>query len=107
MAFASELYAAATEALTVDATSGGVRLTLSNLLNTTPPTKAATLTVETAQLRWLKDGTAPTASAGHVANVGSVIFLDNANDLVNFRAIRTGSTSALIRVSYHRGYGKR
>ena len=77
------------------------RLTLSNIL-AAPQAQAATIQVEVAQLRWLKDGTAPTSTTGHVANVGTIIFLDNANDLVNFRAIRTGATSATLQVSYHR-----
>lgn len=98
---ASELQSVATEAITVDNTSGGVRLTLSNIY-TTPPRHAVTITVEGAQLRWLKDGTAPTATTGHIANVGTVIVLENANDLVNFRAIRTTATNATIRCTYHR-----
>ena len=101
MPSSSLLQSFATERITVDNTSGGVRLTLSNIL-ATQQAKSATITVETAQIRWLKDGTAPTSTTGHVANVGAIIFLDNANDLVNFRAIRTGATSATIQVSYHR-----
>lgn len=101
MGSTSILQAFATEAITVDNTVGGVRLTLSNIL-TTPPAQAATITVETAQIRWLKDGTAPTSTTGHVANVGAILYLDNANDLANFRAIRTSATSATLRVTYHR-----
>ena len=91
------------EDLTVDATVGGVRLTLSYIL-TTPPAKAATLTVETAQIRWKKSvtGTLTATTLGFVANVGAVIFLDNANDLANWRGIRTGSTSGKVHVEYHR-----
>lgn len=97
----SDLQTFALETLTVDNTSGGVRLTLSNIL-TTPQAKACTITQETAQMRWTKDGTAPTTSVGHLSNVGTVIFIDNPSDMVRFRAIRTGSTSATLMVSYHR-----
>ena len=49
----------ASEDITVDDTSGGVRLTLSNV-HATPMVRAATIAVETAQIRWTKSGTAPT-----------------------------------------------
>ena len=97
----SELQSFTTERITVDNTSGGVRLTITNVLST-PPAKAATITVETAQIRWTKDSTAPTSTTGHLANVGAVIFLDNPGDLWNFRAIRTGATSGTIQATYHR-----
>ena len=97
----SALKSFTTERITVDATSGGVRLTITNLV-TTPPALSATITVESAQMRWTKDSTAPTSTTGHLANVGAVIFLDNPRDLWNFRAIRTGSTSATIQATYHR-----
>lgn len=90
-----------TERITVDDTSGGVRLTLATWM-VTPTAQAATLTVETAQIRWLKDGTAPTSTTGHVANVGTIIFLDSPQELWDFRAIRTGSVSGVIQASYHR-----
>ena len=98
---ASNLQGFATEAITVDDTSGGVRLTASNVI-ATPPAKTALITVESAQIRWLDDGTAPTSTTGHVANPTDVIALDNVGRLFTFRAIRTGASSATIRVSYYR-----
>lgn len=97
----SELQSFTTERITVDATAGGVRLTVANVL-ATPYAQAATITVETAQIRWTKDGTAPTSTTGHLANVGAIIFLDNAGDLWRFRAIRTGATSGVLQATYHR-----
>jgi hypothetical protein len=58
------------------------------------------LTVETAQLRWRDDGNNPTSSEGHLANVGSVLTLDNRDRIEKFRAIRTGATSATLRCTY-------
>ena len=95
----SALTAYDTEAVTVTDTAGG--LTKSKYL-TAPPGVAAVLTVETAPLRYLVDGTTPTASTGHVANPTSAILLRNPSELDNFSAIRTGSTSATLRVTYYR-----
>lgn len=95
------LRAFTTERITVDSTSGGVRLTISNVLST-PHAKTALITVETASLRWLSDGTAPTSTTGNNATPGDVIRLENPSELFNFRAIRTGTTSAVIQVTYYR-----
>lgn len=91
------------EDVTVDATVGGVGLTLARFIGN-PPADAATITVETAQIRWTKssDRNLVAGSRGHIANVGAVIFLDNLQEIYNFRAIRTGGTSATLHVEYHR-----
>ena len=91
------------EDVTVDGTAGGVRLSLSKLYST-PHAIAATLTVQTAQIRWSKaqDNALTANDGGHVANVGTVLYIDNLADLVNFRAIRTGATSGSLHVEYHR-----
>ena len=65
------------------------------------PATFALLTVETDQIRWFADGTTPTASFGHLMNVGDVIELQGTNAIVNFRAIRV-TTTALLQVSYGR-----
>ena len=62
--------------------------------------KRALLTVETAQIRFRLDGTAPTSSVGHIANAGDQIVLASNGDIANFKAIRTTSTSATLRCSY-------
>lgn len=89
------------ERITVDNTVGGKSLTISKYI-TTPPGKAANVYVETAQIRYLTDGTAPTATTGIVANPTDEIKLRNASELENFRAIRTGATSGAIQVVYYR-----
>ena len=58
------------------------------------------LIVETAPLRWRDDGTDPTSSVGFLANVGTIITLDNRDRIEKFRAIRTTATSALLNASY-------
>lgn len=61
--------------------------------------KRVVFTVDTAQIRFWEDGTAPTTSAGNLANIGDVITIAG-EDAKNFKAIRTGSTSAKLRASY-------
>lgn len=60
----------------------------------------AKITVETAQLRYRIDGGNPTAAEGHIANIYDLIVLTSAADMVAFKAIRTGDTSAVIKCTY-------
>ncbi len=97
------------EKITVDATSGGVTFTAATLLSTGSlaahdqgSARHVLITIETAPMRWTIDGTAPTATTGHLANAGSVIELANIAAMKAFRAFRTTSTSAEIHVTYER-----
>ncbi len=63
-------------------------------------TKRAVITVETAQIRFRTDGTAPTAAVGHLLDAGDTVILESAEDIANFKAIRTGTVSAVINASY-------
>lgn len=84
------------EAITVDGTAGGKALTTATVgVNT-----KAFITVETAQIMFTLDGTAPTTTVGHLLNVGDILKLDTAADLASFRAIRTGATSGVIQCTY-------
>lgn len=58
----------------------------------------ALITVETDQIRFRSDGTAPTASEGHLVDAGSSIILESAEELVNFKAIRV-TTDATLKVT--------
>lgn len=58
----------------------------------------AIVTVETAQIRFRDDGGTPQSTVGHLLNIGDSITI-NGPDLRNFRAIRTGSDSASIKVT--------
>ena len=60
----------------------------------------AEMTLETAQIRVRKDGTNPTSSEGHLVEIGDTVVLKSAADLATFKAIRTGSTSGVLKVTY-------
>lgn len=60
----------------------------------------AIITVETAQVRVRFDGTAPTATEGHIVDVGDVIHLNTGSQMTKFKAIRTGTTSGVLKVTY-------
>lgn len=87
------------ESIPVESTAVG--LTASNFQpdNQRQP-KRAFLTLETAQIRFTYDETTPTASVGHLMEVGEQLLLDSYDDLYRFRAIRTGSVSGVLKVTY-------
>lgn len=60
----------------------------------------AEMTLESGQIRVRKDGTAPTSSEGHLVDIGDTIILESAADIANFNAIRTGSTSGILKITY-------
>lgn len=86
------------EQIAVAASSVGFTATTlqPNGANTQPQATVGVCRVDTAQIRYRIDGTAPTSSVGIVGNPGDVIPLDGADVLRNFRAIRTTSTSAAL-----------
>jgi hypothetical protein len=57
-------------------------------------------TLETAQIRFRLDGTAPTSAEGHILNVNDVLELKSCIEMVNFKAIRTGGTSGVLKCTY-------
>ena len=61
----------------------------------------AEMTLETAQIRIRVDGTDPTSSEGHLVEVGDVIVLTSASQISNFKAIRTGASSGVLKVTYY------
>lgn len=86
----------ASEAITVDATVGGKALTG----GTYGTKRYATITCETAEMRFTTDGTAPTSTVGHVVSPPDVIELESNEEIVAFRIIRTGSVSGKIYATY-------
>jgi hypothetical protein len=89
--------ATAFETITVANTAVG--LTNSNF-NTSPRQKRCFITCESAQIRYRLDGVAPTSTTGHILNPMSSLLLEGYNQMLNFQAIRVGSTSGTIMVSY-------
>jgi len=90
------------EQITIDATAGGKGLTTGKLTTDIKP-KEVIITVEDAQIVYMLDGsTTVTADIGHVANPFDTIVLKGHAQLNNFKAIRKGSTSANISVTYFR-----
>lgn len=57
-------------------------------------------TAETAQMRFRTDGVDPTASEGHLLDIGQSVTIEGRSDLIKFRAIRTGGTSGTLKCSY-------
>jgi len=88
------------EDITIDATAGGVKLTEAK--RKADKVVRARCTVETAQVRSQVDPavTLLAGSIGEIWNIGDKFIITGKNDLENFRAIRTGSTSGKLVVSY-------
>lgn len=84
------------QALTVDDTAGGVTLTVPSAAI------AAYCRLETAQIRYTLDGTAPTTTVGWLLEIGETLELESRAELEGFKAIRTGGTSGTLEVEYWR-----
>lgn len=54
--------------------------------------------LETAQIRYRWDGTAPTAAEGTLLEVGDVLPIETYDDALRIRFIRTGSTSGVLKI---------
>lgn len=61
----------------------------------------AVLDVEAQPLRWRDDGTDPTATVGTLRAAGDVITLYGPESIEQFRAIRSGETSAKLNIAYY------
>ena len=93
----------ASEALTVDATAGGVQFTEATMNPADGQiATAAFCTVEDAPIRALASGTAPTATLGTPFNVGDTFVVWGRRDLMSIRFIRQGGTSAKLSTEFAR-----
>lgn len=63
---------------------------------------SAEITLETAQVRYRFDGGDPSATVGHLLEVGDVLKLTGTKQIANFKAYRTGGSSGVAMVSYLR-----
>ena len=77
------------------------RLTPSTFI-ATPPTRQVRIFVESAQVRYRNDGTDPTSTVGEILNPNDRLTIDNMSEAESFRIIRTGGSSATLRVHYLR-----
>lgn len=82
------------ETLTVAATAVGCTQSLASLGD-----RAHFGPLETAQVRWRDDGTAPTASVGKLLEIGQSF--EYQGDLSKIKFIRTGGTSGALPVTYY------
>ncbi len=89
------------ETITVAAVAIGLT-TSSTYLASTPRPKKAFISCEGAQLRYRMDGNDPTSTVGHILLPTQTLTLEGYSQLNNFKAIRTGSTSATLQVTYLR-----
>jgi hypothetical protein len=83
------------ESVTVAGTAIGITVTPARSILP----HAALVTVEDAAIRYRVDGTAPTATEGHIAYPGDVITLSARDEMVGFQAIRKDASSAVIKVT--------
>lgn len=67
-----------------------------------PGAVRAFVTSETAEMRYRTDGTDPTATEGHLLTPNDRLVFEGAATLAQFRAIRTGGTSGVLRITYER-----
>jgi len=94
------------EAITVDNTVGGKGFTSTVVrafnATTTVKTVASEVLVsaETAEMRYTVDGTTVTSTVGHLLSIGDVVVIAGLSNIDNFRAIRTGGTSGVLRVTF-------
>ena len=82
------------EAITV--TNAAIGLTVADVQGAV----AAEITVENGSIRFRTDGTAASATVGHLLNDGDVIFLDNISEMLALSMFRDGATDGDISVSY-------
>ena len=91
------------EALTVDATGGGVPFTESTMNPSGErPARAAFVTVEDAPIRLRADGTGPTATVGIPYEAGDTFVVWGRRDLMSVRFIRQGGVSATLSTEFAR-----
>ena len=90
------------ESITVSNTAGGIKLSSSKFTQSGIQACRALITAEVNEMRFTLDGTVPTSSVGHLLEPGQVLNLDNSDEIQQFCAISTGSTSGVLQVTYFR-----
>lgn len=87
--------------------TGFQKLTVSNTavgftIPTTVQTRAVMFTVETDQIRFRVDGTAPDSATGILLEAGDLVEMTNVDMITNFKAIRVTS-DATLQIHYFGG----
>ncbi len=83
----------ARQTLTVAATAIGLTLPIRAV-------NCVVMSLETAQIRFWLHGEDPTATVGHLMEVGETRILESQQEIKGFKAIRTGSTSGVLQITY-------
>lgn len=66
----------------------------------TPQATIASCRLETAEIRYQIDGTAPTTTVGTLLEIGDILTVTGHDSIMRFRAIRTGATSGVLSCTY-------
>lgn len=86
--------------LTIDSTAAGIGFTSTDILigSGHPQVNSASCVSNSSggEFRYRVDGTAPTTSVGIPVPAGGALTFTNTSALLNFKGIRTGSTSAVL-----------
>ena len=101
--WSNQLVPMAFETITVSTISIG--FTTATIVNSTTGLTAdyAFFTLETADIRYRVDGTAPTSAVGHAAAAGGTGYYICGRQAVQaFRAIRSGGSDSTMRATYFR-----
>jgi hypothetical protein len=88
------------EQITVGNAATGVTRSLVVAGNGHMQANLMTCRLETAQVRYRYDGTAPTSSVGTLLEIGDVLVIRGLDVILKFQAIRTGSTSGVLDCTY-------
>jgi hypothetical protein len=83
-------------------TSSKINPTCASCIPGQSKANVATCVSSTAQIRVFSYGTSPTSTTGLPIEAGTSFTVYGVNDVANFRAIRTGSTSAVLDCQYSR-----
>lgn len=90
------------ETITVSTTAVGFTAATINPATAVPAAKSAFCSVETNALRYREDGTNPTSSVGHPKAAATEFAVTGINNLIHFRAIRSGGADATLSCTYFR-----
>lgn len=82
------------ETLSVTGTAGGLTQATAGGSN------KATVTVEVAPVRFRVDGTAPTATVGHLLDVGDTLVLGSNDEIERIKFISSDGVTASLSVTY-------